>query len=641
MKTFLEKFKNGTITGIKDNISPQEQELKLQVTALYGLLSNIYGSDKIVLRAGKLKALQLMRSKCVGERVLALQRIVYEDPTLEKEPELQEIPGILGEIENEIADVLARRLVEDQIEKKINERLQQRHDEYIQEVKMQIIKENTGVENAQTLKRLAILEKLDSKKLSKSAIEILRPQKIEEIIGQEEAVKALLSKLASPFPQHVILYGPPGVGKTTAARLALEVARGIKGTPFDQEAPFIEVNGSTLRWDPREVTNPLLGSVHDPIYQGARRDLAETGIPEPKLGLVTDAHGGVLFIDEIGEIDPLLQNKFLKVLEDKKVFFDSAYYDPSDPNVPKYIEKIFKEGAPADFILIGATTRDPEEINPALRSRCAEVYFDPLTPVNIEEIVLQASHKLDVELDENVPEIISEYTMEGRKTVNILYDAYGLAFYNQQDNKDKDKIYITNDHVYEVIHASRLTPHNTVKGSPVREIGKVLGLGVIGFLGSVLEIEAVVFPARSNGQGNIRFNDTAGSMAKDSVFNAASVIRKLTGEDLLNYDVHVNVVGGGRIDGPSAGTAISLAIISALQERPFPQDVAVTGELSIQGKIRAVGGIYEKLFGAKQAGIKKVFVPTENAPDLPTDLKGINVITVQTIDEIVASVFSS
>ena len=641
MKTFLEKFKTGTKPGTKENFLAREQELRSQVTALYGLLSNIYGSDKIVLRAGKLKALQLMRSNRIEEKVLALQRIVYEDPTLEKEPLLEEIPGVLDKIENEIADVIARRLVEDQIEKKINDRLQQRHDEYIQEIKMQIIKENTGVENAQTLKRLAILEKLNTKKLSKSAIEILRPKRTGEIIGQEEAVKALMSKLVSPFPQHVILYGPPGVGKTTAARLILEVAREIKGTPFDKDAPFVEVNGSTLRWDPREVTNPLLGSVHDPIYQGARRDLAETGVPEPKLGLVTDAHGGVLFIDEIGEMDPLLQNKFLKVLEDKKVFFDSAYYDPGDPNVPQYIEKIFKEGAPADFILIGATTRDPEEISPALRSRCAEVYFDPLTPGNIKDIVLQAAGKLGVGVDGKVPEIISEYTIEGRKTVNILYDAYGLAFYNQRNNTGQDKIHITSEHVYEVIHASRLTPHNTVKGSSVREVGKVLGLGVVGFLGSVLEIEAVVFPARTGGQGNIRFNDTAGSMAKDSVFNAASVIRKLTGEDLSNYDVHVNVVGGGRIDGPSAGTAILLAIMSALQERPFPQDVAVTGELSIQGKIRAVGGIYEKLFGAKQAGIKKVFVPAENANDLPAGLRGINVVTVQTIDEIAACVFSN
>jgi len=93
------------------------------------------------------------------------------------------------------------------------------------------------------------------------------------------------------------------------------------------------------------VTNPLLGSVHDPIYQGAKRDLADSAVPEPKLGLVTEAHGGILFIDEIGELDLLLQNKLLKVLEDKRVRFDSSYYDPSDPNVPKYIKKLFEEGA--------------------------------------------------------------------------------------------------------------------------------------------------------------------------------------------------------------------------------------------------------------------------------------------------------
>ncbi len=123
---------------------------------------------------------------------------------------------------------------------------------------------------------------------------------------------------------------------------------------WGEESKFVEVDGTTLRWDPREVTNPLLGSVHDPpIYQGAKRDLAEGGVPEPKLGLVTEAHGGVLFIDEIGEMDPLLLNKLLKVMEDKRVKFESSYYDPSDPNVPSYIKKLFEEGAPADFVLIG------------------------------------------------------------------------------------------------------------------------------------------------------------------------------------------------------------------------------------------------------------------------------------------------
>jgi ATP-dependent Lon protease len=167
-------------------------------------------------------------------------------------------------------------------------------------------------------------------------------------------------------------------------------------------------------------------------------------------------------------------------------------------------------------------------------------------------------------------------------------------------------------------------------------VGKTFGLGVLGFQGSVLEIEGVVFPAKSQGQGVIRFNDTAGSMAKDSVFNAASVIRRLTGEDLNNYDVHVNVVGGGRIDGPSAGGAIFLAILSALQGFGIPQNIAVTGELSIQGKIRAVGGIIEKLYGAKQAGIKKVLVSVENAKDIPADLKGIQVIPVDSVEEMLS-----
>ena len=149
-------------------------------------------------------------------------------------------------------------------------------------------------------------------------MEVLRPKSLAEIVGQEQAIASLVSKLASPYPQHIILYGPPGVGKTTAARLALEAAKQVQGSSFGPDAPFVEVNGTTLRWDPREVTNPLLGSVHDPIYQGAKKDLADTGIPEPKLGLVTDAHGGILFIDEIGEMDPLLLNKLLKVLEEKR-----------------------------------------------------------------------------------------------------------------------------------------------------------------------------------------------------------------------------------------------------------------------------------------------------------------------------------
>lgn len=617
------RIKNKLIDNLEISVKPEHK-----IDGLLRLLSNLLGPDKMVLKATKLGAVKYLRSTKLEQRALALKRLIYEDPTVTLTEEERDYEKFVKVISDKIADLIARRSLEEQLEQKVAQKLQEKHEDYINEIRAQVIKENSAnPENAQTLKRLAILEKMSASGLARSALEVLRPSTLDEIVGQEQGIKLLLSKMSSPYPQHILIYGPPGVGKTSAARLVLETVKKMEHSSFKAEAPFVEVDGATLRWDPRDVTNPLIGSVHDPIYQGARRDLADSGIPEPKLGLVTDAHGGVLFIDEIGEMDPLLQNKLLKVLEDKRVFFDSAYYDPHDPNVPQYIKKIFEEGAPADFILIGATTREAADIYPAVRSRCAEVYFEPLTPKNIEQIVANAAQKLGVLLEEGVTHIISEYTIDGRKANNILADAYGLVLYRRNCTGERDTApLITKEDLYEVIQVSRLSPFVTVRGSENAEIGRVLGLGVSGFLGSVLELEAVAFPANKKGEGKIRFNDTAGSMAKDSVFNAASVIRKLTGEDLLNYDLHINIIGGGRIDGPSAGTAICLAIYSAITGTRLRQDTAITGEISIQGRIKPVGGIFEKIYGAKQAGMKRIIIPEDNQADVPNRLEGIEIV---------------
>lgn len=631
------------------------REIERRVDGLFSLLGELYGPDRLVLKAGKLDALEQMRSKNLEERVVALCRIVHEDPTLTEVPDLDALPGLLDEIQEALAEQVARRSVEEDIERRVALKMQERHDEFVRELKIQVLKEDSGPDNAATLKKYAELEKKEHTHLARSVAELLRPADVDEVIGQSRAIKALFAKIASPFPQHVILYGPPGVGKTTVARLALQHAAQLPFTPFAEEAPFVEVDGATLRWDPREVSNPLLGSVHDPIYQGARRDLAESAVPEPKPGLVTEAHGGVLFIDEIGEMDSMLQNKLLKVLEDKRVHFESAYYDPSDANIPKYIKKLFEDGAPADFILIGATTRDPSEVNPALRSRCAEVFFDPLGRPDIHRIVRNAAEKIQANLEDVVPEVIARYTSEGRRAVGILADAYGLALARQETASTRTngqtavasngvvkpsprKVRIAAEDVAEIVSISRLTPQVQVVPSDNPEIGRMFGLGVSGFVGSVLEIEAIAFRSAQPGKGSIRFNETAGEMTRDSVFNATSVVRRITGENLADWDIHVNVVGGGRIDGPSAGAAILLAVISALWERPVRQDVAITGEISIQGRVRPVGGIYEKIYGAVQADIQRVIIPKENADEAP-QLPGVEVYPVATIEEVLDIVF--
>lgn len=613
------------------NATPSRAELKRRVGALFSVLSEVYGPERLIVKAGKLEALTLMRSGRLADRVVALQRLVYDDPTIHRAPPESEIPRVLSEVEEELADLVAQRRVEEELERKVAERMNQRQDDYLQEIRLQVLREATGPESATTRKKLEELEALERVRLSQSALEALRPRRLQEVVGQERAIRALLAKLATPYPQHVILYGPPGVGKTTVARLALEEARRLPYTPFPENAPFVEVDATTLRWDPREVTNPLLGSVHDPIYQGSRRDFADVGIPEPKLGLVTRAHGGVLFIDEIGEMDPLLQAKLLKVLEDKRVTFESSYYDPDDPHVPAYVRRLFEQGAPADFVLIGATTRDPEELSATLRSRCAEVFFDPLSQADIERIVVQAARRLRVSLHPKVPELVAAYTVEGRKAVNLLADAYGMALYRRKGRGGR--VRITEEDMLEVIRVSRLTPSTSARASDVPEVGKVFGLGVAHYLGSIVEVEAAVFPAGQRGRGTVRFNETAGSMAKDSVFNALSVVRRLLGVDLGQYDVHVNVVGGGLVDGPSLGLAITAALASAVQNRPALQNVALTGEVSIQGRVRGVGGIPEKLYGARQAGIKKVVLPQENQNDLPSEVGGLQVVLVQTVEE--------
>ena len=636
MATWREKMQR-ILNGAKGT-TPMEitEELQFRIMGISDILKKILGAEQFTARAKQLRAADLLNSPEIGEQILALERIVYNNPAIDQVKPAKQYALAIDALEQTLAEIVARRKVEESIDKQVQEVLQERQQKYVKDIRTKVLEEKDGPETAYSQARLAELEQWEERKLERSITEIVRPQKLDEIIGQEAAVETLMARLASPFPQHIILYGPPGIGKTTAARLALQEAKLLSITPFREDAPFIEVDGSTLRWDPRGITNPLIGSVHDPIYQGARRDLADMGVPEPKPGLVTDASGGILFIDEIGEMDPTLQNKLLKVLEDKRVFFDSSYFDLENPKVPEYIKKLFKEGAPADFVLIAATTRRPEQLNPALRSRATEIFFNPLDPEHIRQIVNDAAVRLEATLEDGVDTIISEYTIEGRRAVNMLTGAYSMVAYQNQTLKD---LVITKEHIKKILQSGRSTRYVRFQASDIPKIGQAIGLGVYGYLGSAIEIECAVFPARESGKGTVRFNETAGSMAKDSVHNAAAVLRKLTDLNIDDFDVHINVIGGGNIDGPSAGVAITLALYSALTGKTLRQDVAVTGEISIQGQVKAVGGVQEKIYGARQAGIKKVLIPADNALEVtvqPADVKVVFLTEfIQALPEIV------
>ena len=134
------------------------------------------------------------------------------------------------------------------------------------------------------------LQRMRALKLSEPLAERVRPASFSDIVGQEDGIKSLKAILCGKNPQHVIIYGPPGIGKTCAARLVLEAAKKSPGTPFLPNAPFIEMDATCVRFDERAIADPLIGSVHDPIYQGAG-PLGVQGVPQPKPGAVRLGHG--------------------------------------------------------------------------------------------------------------------------------------------------------------------------------------------------------------------------------------------------------------------------------------------------------------------------------------------------------------
>jgi ATP-dependent Lon protease len=492
-------------------------------------------------------------------------------------------------------------------------------------------------------KELDKLERLRSVRLTQPLAERTRPSRFEDIVGQVDGLRALRAALCGPNPQHVIIYGPPGVGKTAAARLVLGEARRNPDSPFAEEARFVEIDATTARFDERGIADPLIGSVHDPIYQGAGA-MGIAGIPQPKPGAVTKAHGGVLFIDEIGELHPVQMNKLLKVLEDRKVFLESAYYSAEDANIPRHIKDIFDNGLPADFRLVGATTHLPDDIPPAIRSRCVEVFFRPLRPEEVSLIAANAAERVNFEIAAEALEVLRLYAQNGRDAVNIIQVAGGIA---QTEGRQQ----ISREDIEWVVASGQYSPRTMFRPPSRPMVGVVCGLAIIGpNCGALIEIEASAAPALRAGEGRLTVTGIIEEeefsslhrklrrkgMAKGAVENVLTVLKNLLGVRTDDYDLHVNFPGGVPTDGPSAGTAVATAIYSAITGMPVSNKVAITGELSITGDVKPVGGVVAKIQAAAHSAIDNVLIPSENWQELFRKEPRIKVLPVERLEQVLS-----
>lgn len=511
---------------------------------------------------------------------------------------------------------------------------------YIFAKKKQLNIDDTGPVRKDNSKEMENLNRLKKISLTLPLTEVSRPSSLKDIIGQEMGTRALIASLCSPNPQHVLIYGPPGIGKTAAARLVLDYAKTLAHSPFKEYSKFVEIDATTIRFDDRGIADPLIGSVHDPIYQGAG-NLGVSGVPQPKPGVVTKAHGGILFIDEIGEMHPVVMNKLLKVLEDRKVFFESSYYNPNDNNTPQYIKDIFNNGLPADFRLVGATTRSPEELPPAIRSRCTEVFFRGLTANEICEIAKGAAAKINYSIDDDAIYLIGDYCTNGRECVNVVQLASGISF-------SEGRRVISKEDIEWVIENGQYTARIERKINKESKVGHVTGLAVYGSnLGTIMEIESVAKILGSMRgklvitgiveEEEINLNNRKikrKSMAKCSIENVMTVLSSLYNIDFRKILLHVNFLGGVPVDGPSAGITLVVSIMSSIFNIPVKNGIAMTGEVSICGDVKPVGGISAKVKAAMDAGATEVIIPKDNFKENFNELKDCVIHSVSDIDEV-------
>ncbi len=440
--------------------------------------------------------------------------------------------------------------------------------------------------------------------------------------------------------------------QSVRSRSSVLVPKVLVDNSDKEHAPFVDATGAHA--------GALLGDVrHDPFQSGGLGTPAHERV---EAGMIHKSHKGILFIDEISTLKINMQQAILTAMQDKK-FAITGQSEMSSGAM------VHTAPVPCDFVLVAAGNIETvSQMHPALRSRIRgygyEIYMNntmPDTPENRKKIVQFVAQ--EVVKDKKIPHFTKAAVLEilkearrrsGRKghLTCIFRDLGGLIRSSGDLAQKKGKKHVDAEDIIGSKKLARTLEHQIadkfieqkkeyqVMKTAGLQIGRVNGLGVIGSSGGILTpIEAETPPALSRAEGRVIATGKLGKIAKEAVANVSALIKKYAGKDMSRYDVHIQFLQTYEgVEGDSASVSIATAVVSALEELPVRQDIAMTGSLSIRGEVLPIGGVNEKIEAAIEAGIKQVLIPFANLGDVMLDRRSedkIEIVPVKTLDEVI------
>ncbi len=443
---------------------------------------------------------------------------------------------------------------------------------------------------------------------------------VKERILEYLAVKQNTNSLRSPI---LCLVGPPGVGKTS---LALSIAKSL-----GRKTAKISVGGINDEAEIIGHRRTYIGANPGRIIQGIRK----AGTANP-----------VFIIDEI--------DKMTKDIKGDPASSLLEVLDPEQNN--KFSDHYIEEDFDLSKVLFIATANYIEQIPYELRDRLEIINISSYT--EYEKLDIAKQHLVPKELDEHgltslevqitdeaLLVLIRNYTKEAgvRELERVIATLFRKIVKKILLENDMSFHCITEDDIEAFLGKKK---YLYTENEESNEAGVVNGMAYTVFGGDILPIEATLF----KGKGNLILTGSLGDVMQESCHIALSYIKANADEFNLDVkrftenDIHIHVPEGAvNKDGPSAGIAITTALISMLLNQAVDKKISMTGEITLRGRVLAIGGLKEKVIGAHRAGIKKIIIPQENEKDLddiPTDVKSeIKFIFVKNYKEVYREIF--